>query len=292
MKPRTSAATTALLAAIFPLALATIAHTAPPANAPTSRPTTKPTTKPTSGPASRPTRAAPAKPTQELLDLWKEIEPRREEAVAHALKVEMGESMERAHLNMRELTAKTKKLNELLAPVAAGSSIRYPSPQPKPGAGPGGLNRAIWLYKAARAIETFNATKQAEMTDDEYGVFRELNKYREALGLVPLEYHLAIRDAARGHSDWMRETGIFDHESQRPGYKTFAQRIQREGYTWNAAAENIAEGHASARAVFIGWFESPGHHHNLVGDYAHMGVGKIGKYWTQNFAKGEPIRSK
>lgn len=244
-------------------------------------------TRPASGPSSRPeaVRASP-----ELLAMWKELEPKRE-AAAKLAKAVTAETLEEARANYKELEARTKEFNLLLAPVAEGSWVRYPSVQPKGGPGVAGLNRAIWLYNAGRAIEAYNATKAGEMTPDEYGVFAEVNRYREALGLLPLEYHAALRDSARGHSDWMKEAGKFDHEDERPGLKTFSDRIRKAGYKWVEAGENIAHGHRNPQAVFLGWFDSPGHHRNMLGNYTHMGIGKTEWYWTQNFGRGEAIRA-
>lgn len=198
------------------------------------------------------------------------------------------ETLPEVRRNFRELLEETAKFNAELAPIAERSPLRYPSKMPE---GPV-IGKAVWLYKAGKAVAAYNESKKGEMSEDEYGVFGEVNRYREALGLVPVEYDVRLRDSARGHSKWMNESGQFDHEEDRPGSKTFSQRIKNEGYDWMGAAENIAEGHPDAHAVFEGWFESPGHHHNLVGDYTHMGVGKVDKYWTQNFGKGEPPKAK
>lgn len=239
-------------------------------------------------PASRPA-TPPANPAQnpELLALLKEIEPKRADALQLA-KTVTKDQIPQAQKNFNELKALTEKLNALVAPLAATSSVRYGPNSAVPRTGP---LKAIYLYKAARAIEQYNLAHKSEMTDDEYGVFVETNIYREALGLIPFEYDLRLRDSARGHSNWMSETGTFEHESDLPGKKTFAQRIKSEGYNWNACAENIAEGHENAKIVFQGWFDSPGHHHNLVEDFTHLGVGRKDKYWTQNFAKGHPPKA-
>lgn len=253
-----------------------------------TRPGAGAATRPAGGPTGGPSTRASAVPSPELLAMWKELEASRAEAVVLARAVEKGESMERARANQRELGKQTAKFNAMIAPVAAASPLRYGPAvqQPKQGFG-----RAVWLYKRARAVEAYNLARRSEMTADEFGVFTEVNTYREALGLAPLEYHVGLRDAARGHSAWMKETGTFDHDSEKPGHKTFSQRIKAEGYDWNAAAENIAMGQTTAREVFDGWFDSPGHHHNLVGDFVHLGVGKAGEYWTQNFAKGEAAKA-
>jgi uncharacterized protein YkwD len=63
------------------------------------------------------------------------------------------------------------------------------------------------------------------------------------------------------------------------------------GYEWSGAAENIAEGQSSAEDVMQTWLASPGHCGNIMGDYAHIGIGHYygdRDVWTQNF--GSPAR--
>lgn len=261
------------------LALMAMAAREAPTSGPTSRPTSRPTTRAASG-------AASGAEQRELLERFKAIEDRRAGAVKLAREL-THETLDEARRNFAELAKETSRFNERLAPLAAKSPLKYPSKMPPDGT----IGKAIWLYKAGKAVEAYNRSKQGEMSEDEYVVFWEVNRYRTALGLVPVEYDVRLRDAARGHSRWMSETQQFEHEEDRPGSKTFSQRIKNEGYDWMGAAENIAEGHPDAQAVFTGWFDSPGHHHNLVGDYTHMGVGKVDKYWTQEFGKGEPVKA-
>lgn len=242
---------------------------APPASSTPSAPSTRPTT-------------APVRPSPELLAEWEKLQALRADAVKLAREVEKGEKMERARANRRELIALTREFNARLKPIAEASPVRYTG-----AAGPkAGIPRAVWLYKAARAIEAYNAA--ADMSESELGVFRVVNEYREALGLVAFEFDLRLRDAAREHSRWMRETGNFTHDSELPGLKNLSDRIDRQGYKWRSCAENLAKGQETSQEAFDGWFESPDHHRNLVGDYVHLGVGRDGELWTQNFASGEP----
>ncbi len=66
--------------------------------------------------------------------------------------------------------------------------------------------------------------------------------------------------------------------------KTFG--MERAGYTWSAAGENIAGGNTTAAATMDQWMNSPGHCRNIMnGDYVNLGVGHVaeGALWTQVF---------
>jgi uncharacterized protein YkwD len=79
----------------------------------------------------------------------------------------------------------------------------------------------------------------------------------------------------------MQKLGFFSHESPVPGKKTPWDRAKRFGTT--ASAENIAAGYQDGRAVNLGWFHSPGHHRNMLGNHRRVGVGRAGGYFTEMF---------
>jgi len=67
-------------------------------------------------------------------------------------------------------------------------------------------------------------------------------------------------------------------------------RMSRQGYSFSAAAENIAAGYGSPADVVAGWMGSEGHRANILGTYVHIGVGYTyepnsdwGTYWTATF---------
>ena len=60
------------------------------------------------------------------------------------------------------------------------------------------------------------------------------------------------------------------------------------GISYQAAAENIAQGYSTGQAVLNGWLGSTGHRENIEnGNYTHHGVGYVedGHYWTHVFAR-------
>ena len=71
------------------------------------------------------------------------------------------------------------------------------------------------------------------------------------------------------------------YESPLPGKRTPQDRAAKHGAT--AGGENIFMGSAKPDDAFWAWFDSLGHHRNMVGDYAELGVGNFEKHWTQLF---------
>ena len=105
----------------------------------------------------------------------------------------------------------------------------------------------------------------------------------------PLTMNPALRCAARVHSKDMADRAFFDHTNP-DGEDPFV-RMERAGYSYFTAGENIAAGQTSPSDVMQGWMDSPGHCRNIMNpDFAEIGVGTFesvdGGYrylWTQTF---------
>ena len=109
-----------------------------------------------------------------------------------------------------------------------------------------------------------------------------VNQERAAYGLSPLTLSADLSDGARLKSQDMRDNRYFDHNS--PTYGTPFEMMGSLGITYRAAAENIAMGYRTAKAVVDGWMNSPGHRANILSDkYTEIGVGHVDGYWTQWF---------
>ena len=104
----------------------------------------------------------------------------------------------------------------------------------------------------------------------------------------PLTMNPALRCAARVHSKDMSDREFFDHNNP-DGEDPFV-RMDRAGYTYFTAGENIAAGQTSPEQVMAGWMDSPGHCSNIMNpDFTEIGVGAFegpGQFrflWTQTF---------
>ena len=107
---------------------------------------------------------------------------------------------------------------------------------------------------------------------------------------APVRWNEILARAARMHSEDMATRNFFNHNS--PDGSTPFMRVERAGYDYSGAAENIAAGQMTLEAAMAGWVASPGHCANLMSaEYTEMGaalasnrVSSMGAYWTQVFA--------
>ena len=136
---------------------------------------------------------------------------------------------------------------------------------------------------------------EMEWDELEWAVLGLVNEQRAAgaicgneafVAAEPLEMSGGLRCAARVHSVDMATQSYFDHTS--PDGEATEDRIEKAGYVWQAAGENIAWGHTVAHEVVAEWMASPTHCSNIMSsDFKHIGIGFYppdGPYWTQTFA--------
>jgi uncharacterized protein YkwD len=127
---------------------------------------------------------------------------------------------------------------------------------------------------------------EVEASPGEIKVVLLLNEYRRMMGRHPVSPHLELMRAARKHSQEMEDLGYFSHTSPTPEYRTPSMRAAREGYGGNCS-ENIARA-GSPEGAHKGWYNSSGHHRNMLGRHRVIGLGrsKGGGFWTQMFGSG------
>jgi uncharacterized protein YkwD len=105
-----------------------------------------------------------------------------------------------------------------------------------------------------------------------------------------LYYDAVLERAALKHSQDMQAAQQMTHITPVGAIHYAAgsrlrDRINQEGYTWQVIGENVAWNYPSAQAVVQAWLESPEHCVNILSpEFTHIGVGKAGEYWTQEFA--------
>lgn len=111
-------------------------------------------------------------------------------------------------------------------------------------------------------------------------ILADTNGYRVQAGLAPLTMTRAMNAVATTWSQDMAGRKTMDHN---PSYAS------QMPPGWTRAGENVAYGYAYTD-VTKGWYDSPGHRANLLGDYTTIGIGAAkasdGRfYYTQNFGK-------
>lgn len=126
-----------------------------------------------------------------------------------------------------------------------------------------------------------NAALRGQVPDLEYRHAQQVNLYRLLLGKAALRLDPKLCDASREHCEDMIEHKFFAHESPLPGKRTPGDRAKKHGAS--AGGENIYMGSENPDDAFWAWFNSLGHHKNMLGDYTVFGVGNSKRHWTQMF---------
>ena len=109
----------------------------------------------------------------------------------------------------------------------------------------------------------------------------------------PLVWNTLLESAAIGHAVDMAKQNYFNHTSL--DGRTMENRIGATGYTINGfrsinVGENIAFGQTSIAEVMKGWFNSPGHCHNLMNpNFKEIGIAEDNNYWVQDFGGRQPF---
>jgi len=146
------------------------------------------------------------------------------------------------------------------------------------------------VYTYSMKIKDYNELLEipGKRTKDEKAVVRYTNEYRLMMGLPYLRIDRLITKAARLHSWRMATKGFFAHVDPFNNTTPY-QRMAKAGYS-AGSGENIARGMGDAHSAFIGWYNSSGHHRNMLSSkHTEIGVGVFDNFWTQDFGAG-PVK--
>ena len=121
----------------------------------------------------------------------------------------------------------------------------------------------------------------------------ELNVYRAQYGLAPVRLNGMLTQTSQLHSDDQANMDDASHSSS--DGTQLDVRVQRQGYNFSLAAENVASGQLSWERVFQAWKDSPGHNDNLLmADATELGIAMTYKkdteykvFWTM--VLGSPL---
>jgi uncharacterized protein YkwD len=145
---------------------------------------------------------------------------------------------------------------------------------------------------APPAVEPSGTTSASKATAQEKACFDQVNLIRSRNGLPPLRWADDLLTVARAHSEDMVRRDFFDHRN--PDGESPFQRMERNGISYGAAAENIAYnmGYADPVPVAVqGWENSPGHFRNIINpelEESAIGIARSSDgrvYFTQAFIK-------
>lgn len=136
-------------------------------------------------------------------------------------------------------------------------------------------------------------TNQYHAASDEYKKALELQNFdlvnaeRVQFGLPTLAYNERVSETARKHSQDMVNNDYFDHNNKQ-GMSPF-DRLDRDGFNYVTAGENLAYGQISSIYAHHGLMNSLGHRKNILNKYyKELGVGvdigeELQPYWTENY---------
>jgi len=134
--------------------------------------------------------------------------------------------------------------------------------------------------------EVVTLNKVSTYSTIETEILNLVNEHRKNMGLSELVTLNIVSSVAKGHTDYMVETGTVNHDN-------FSQRAQTLMDNANAKSvgENVAYGFSSAQGVLNGWLNSDEHRKILENPaYTHFGISTEANsegrnYFTQIFIK-------
>ncbi|WP_422926376.1 CAP domain-containing protein [Singulisphaera sp. PoT] len=96
------------------------------------------------------------------------------------------------------------------------------------------------------------------------------NQERTSARLPALSENEWLVNAASLHARDMADHGRMSHQGS--DRSSPFQRMERVGYRFRAAAENIAMGDFTLESLMRAWMTSPGHRRNILGNYNDIGA--------------------
>lgn len=131
------------------------------------------------------------------------------------------------------------------------------------------LVSALLLAGAPTARACSTPANLSSMRED---VLALTNAQRRQAGLPALDRSGTLQDAAQRHACDNAATLTMSHSGS--DGSNLGQRLDRVGYDWRSANENIGKGFADAGRAFGWWMNSPGHRRNILSaKVSQLGVG-------------------
>jgi uncharacterized protein YkwD len=141
------------------------------------------------------------------------------------------------------------------------------------------LVAALVVLGCAVPVSAAQAGTAADETDK---VVALVNEEREEAGCSPVTVDARLTDAAQDHSQDQADMGKMTHTGS--DGSTVGKRATRAGYEWRKIGENVASGTTSPERAMQLWMNSSAHRANIVNcAFRHIGVGRVGGCWTQDF---------
>ena len=97
---------------------------------------------------------------------------------------------------------------------------------------------------------------------DRAAITTSVNALRAEKNIAALSYSPALEKIARAHAEDMARNGFFSHTGS--DGSSNGKRLNRAGYNWCTAAENIAKGQKTVADVMNTWSNSRAHRKNML----------------------------
>ena len=105
-----------------------------------------------------------------------------------------------------------------------------------------------------------------------------------------VKWDKTLYQSALDHAKDMSRNEYFSHFSLRG--EDIGERMEKWGYNWQVAGENLGEGQRNFNEVLYDWKKSRSHCRMLMNPKVEdMAVARYGKYWVQHFGKKMPVKS-
>merc|ERR1740121_3392528 len=128
----------------------------------------------------------------------------------------------------------------------------------------------------------------ADMAISPRDILNLANAERAKVGAGPVRGNNKLTAACSKHSADMARNNFMSHTGS--DGSSFGQRISREGYSFGAAAENVASGQRNAEGVMRSWMNSAGHKRNILNSrYNEMGYAENSRKHTEVFAASRSV---
>ncbi|MBK8626206.1 MAG: CAP domain-containing protein [Saprospiraceae bacterium] len=105
-----------------------------------------------------------------------------------------------------------------------------------------------------------------------------------------IEWNDKLYQSAHVQASEMYQHNFFAHFSKEG--LNIGERLEKAGYIWMVAGENLGEGQKSFEEVLNDWLASYSHCTMLMHPKVEeMAVAKVDKYWVQHFGKQMPLKN-
>ncbi|WP_067931871.1 CAP domain-containing protein [Alicyclobacillus kakegawensis] len=142
---------------------------------------------------------------------------------------------------------------------------------------------SIWVGEKIQ-LPASGQTSSSPSIQQQYAteVANLVNQARAKAGLKPLTVSAKLSALAMQKASDMYQNHYFSHIS--PTYGSPFDMMQKEGFSFTYAGENIAEGQTSPQQVMQDWMNSPGHRANILNaHFDTIGVAYDHGVWVQEF---------